>query len=1441
MLIIKIIVIVWHDLKTEPFRLLYKSIARHRKHGLHGVLERIEKDYRKLNLTEGKLNGKSTEYKKWIEKNEKNIHNISFLQYKPLISIITPTYNTHKQYLKEMLDSVLYQTYTNWELCIADDASSDQHVKQLLLSYAEKYKNIKLTFRTQNGHISEASNSAVQSATGEYLAFLDHDDTLAPNALYEMVKKINENRSLKILYSDEDKIDKNSVRFNPHFKSGWNRDMFYSYNYICHFLFLKKELVDKTKGFRKGYEGSQDYDLLLQCLHFVNDFEINNIEKILYHWRAVEGSTAYGTSEKPYAHNAGRKALKDYFACKDKSILVEDGLLPNTYKITYPLYETPLVSILVPTRDRYDILSKCIESILSKTDYINYEIIILDNNTTCSKTLTYFHSLQSYKQISIIKYPHPFNYSAINNFGVSHANGTIIALINNDVEIISQHWLTEMVQHALRPEIGAVGAKLYYENNTVQHAGVVTGLGGVAGHVHKYFKKEANGYYSRLKIIQNYSAITAACLVIRKALYLEVNGLNADNLSIAFNDVDFCLKIQQNGYRNLWTPYVELYHHESVSRGSDTKEEHQARFLDEVKYMQSTWGENLNNDMYYNSNLTMAHMNFQLNVNDSNMSFYNHNALLNFQNFKVLQKKYKIKKYTKYIDNFYIKMNKNNKSAILKKFKRIPHRFIRNFNQQDYIKCNVDVEASIENAQIMNAFEHFILHGYDEVRLGKRRIGSIFPLFSEADYTQDNPDIVREVAEGKFSTTFDHFLRFGYIEFINGTRKISGHYPFQWDAKLLTHVKSYFKEEDYLTVNPDVKIAISENKFTSAWNHFMLRGTEEIRKGDRSLHPLLPKQSEEQYANEQHDISDSQKYPLSKSPFEHYLYYGAQEIIHGTRTVMKGGIYRFIQPKMTVEIQNELSNQKTFPLLSIIMPVYNVDAQWLKLAIDSVLNQWYPCWELCIVDDASLNKDTINFLNSLSHPQIKIIFSQENSNISATSNIALSLAEGEYIVLMDHDDELSPNALYEIYKSIQETNAEFIYSDEDKLDENNVHCDPHFKPNYAPDTLFSQNYISHLCAIKKNLVDTVGGWSVGLEGSQDYDLYLKVLEHTNKISHIPKVLYHWRKLAGSTAAEFSHKSYAQATGKKAIEHALKRRSTSAKVNNGKHPGTYQIKYEIKDNPLVSIIIPFKDKPQLLDTCINSILTKSSYQNYEIIGISNNSVQQETFDLMQILEKEDSRVSFYEYNIDFNYSAINNYAVNTYAHGHHVLLLNNDIEVISEDWIESMLSFSQRNDVGAVGAKLYYPNDTIQHAGVTIGVHTLAGHNFKHLARDAVGYMGRESIIQNVSAVTAACLMIKRDLYLEMKGMDESNLKIAFNDIDFCLRLREKNYLNIITPYAELYHYESITRGYEDNSNKLKRFHREIYYMQERHNSILRIGDPYYNPNLTLNSEDFSVK
>jgi len=537
------------------------------------------------------------------------------LGHKPLVSVVMPTYNTAPVFLRACIDSVLGQSYPHWELCIADDASPMPHVREILSAYQAKDARIKLCFREQNGHISHASNSALALATGEFVALLDHDDELAPHALLFVAQAINQTPDAQVLYSDEDKLNKNGERCDVHFKSDWNPDLFFSQNYVSHLGVYRHALLQSIGGFRPGLEGSQDQDLLLRCLPHISGQQIVHIPKVLYHWRTVEGSTALGANEKCYTTQAGVKALTDYFAANGPNgVKVDAGLIPNTYKLSWPIPQpAPLVSLLIPTRDRKEITEVAVRSILDKTTYPNFEILILDNGSTEPQTLHWFDAIQHQdKRVKVLRYDHPFNYSAINNFGAKKARGSILGLVNNDVEIISPDWLTEMVGHASRADVGCVGAKLYYSNNTLQHAGVIIGLGGVAGHSHKHAHRSSTGYFHRLVLTQALSAVTAACLLVRKTIYREVMGLDEKNLAVAFNDIDFCLKVMQAGYRNIWTPYAELYHYESISRGAEDTPEKQIRFQTEVIYMKEKWGDTLAGDPFYSPNLTLDREDFSI-------------------------------------------------------------------------------------------------------------------------------------------------------------------------------------------------------------------------------------------------------------------------------------------------------------------------------------------------------------------------------------------------------------------------------------------------------------------------------------------------------------------------------------------------------------------------------------------------------------------------------------------------------------------------------------------------------------------------------------------------------------------------------------------------------------------------------------------------------------
>ncbi|MGO4546878.1 glycosyltransferase [Paenibacillus sp. 2TAB23] len=533
-------------------------------------------------------------------------------KYRPLVSILVPVYNVEEEWLRLCIESAQKQVYTNWELCLVDDCSTKPHIREVLEEYSKTDDRIKFKIRSENGHISATSNDALDLATGEFIALLDHDDELATIALYENIKLLNHFRDADVIYSDEDKITVDGERHSPYFKPDWSPDTLLSQMYTCHLTVYRKSIVIEAGKFRIGYEGSQDYDLMLRVSELTN--KIHHIPQILYHWRTIPNSTANNANVKNYAHEAGLKALEDALLRRKIDGWVEtfeDS--SNLYRVHYISKEQPKVSIIIPSKDLSEVLNKCLESIFNKSQYTNFEVIIVDNGSKEEST----HQLYRHwtecepNRFFVYELDIPFNYSKLNNYGVTKATGGILLLLNNDVEVLTSDWLDEMVGHATRSEIGAIGASLLYPDDSLQHAGVVLGLGGVAGHSHKHFPLHHPGYFKRLEMISNYTAVTAACLMVRKDIYNEVGGFE-EELQVAFNDVDFCLKIWDKGYRNIWLPQVRLYHYESKSRGHEDTPAKQKRFHGEIQWMRDRWSYILDNDPCYNPNLTKDREDFSL-------------------------------------------------------------------------------------------------------------------------------------------------------------------------------------------------------------------------------------------------------------------------------------------------------------------------------------------------------------------------------------------------------------------------------------------------------------------------------------------------------------------------------------------------------------------------------------------------------------------------------------------------------------------------------------------------------------------------------------------------------------------------------------------------------------------------------------------------------------
>ena len=532
---------------------------------------------------------------------------------------------------------------------------------------------------------------------------------------------------------------------------------------------------------------------------------------------------------------------------------------------------------------------------------------------------------------------------------------------------------------------------------------------------------------------------------------------------------------------------------------------------------------------------------------------------------------------------------------------------------------------------------------------------------------------------------------------------------------------------------------------------------------------------------------------------------------------------------------------KIEPKISIVVPMYNTEKLFFKELIDSLKNQTYKNWELCLADGSEVPNELLK--DYMDDGRIKYSFLNSNLGISENTNAAIKMATGDYIGFLDHDDILSQDALFEVVRAINENkNADFIYSDEDKIDENNERFEPYFKPDFSPETLECNNYITHFVVVKKDLLNEVGCLDSAFNGAQDFDFVLRATSKAKNVVHISKILYHWRVHRQSTAEVADAKPYAFEAGIKVVEKYLERTGKEGTVENGQDvPGIYKINYKVIGNPKVSILIPNKDNSKLLKDAINSIIENTTYNNYEIVVIENGSTEKETLKYYdELKDKPKVKIIRIDENGEFNYSRLINLGVKN-VDGDFVLQLNNDTKILTKNWLEMMIGYSQQKEIGAVGGRLYYEDKTIQHAGIIVGLSGIAGNMLVNLPYGEKAYFGREAATRNVAAVTGACLLCRRELYEEVGYMDEEQFKVAFNDVDFCLKLLEKGYRNVYIPYVELYHYESKTRGYEYSKEKEERFNREAENFKNKWKEFLDKGDPYYNVNFTRETCNFDIK
>lgn len=590
---------------------VFKTLRRiSQKEGPRGLVRVLSLALRTVS---GRARPSSHDFREWYTEVGLGKSRHKIIENGPLISVVMPTFDPPLKFLRSAVDSVLAQSYSNWELCIADDASTNPEIKKYLRTLPALDSRIKVIFCESNGHISKATNAAVAISSGEYLAFLDHDDYLPTHSLNSIAKAVDSNPSAKLFYSDEAHINSNGEILSGHIKGGLNRELALAYNYFCHLSVYETKLLNSLGGLRVGTEGAQDYDLALRALEVLSDSEIVHVPEILYFWRVFPGSTAYNIDAKPYARQAGINAVVDHLARTNRRGQVGPSPdLETANRVSFELLDpTSEVSIIIPTRDNGAVLRKCIHSIRALSTHKNYEILIVDNGSHDPETLQIIRELGASENSTVLVVDEPFNYSRLNNLAATKAKGNFLLLLNDDTEVITPNWMEELMSFAQFDEIGAVGARLWYENDTLQHGGVILGLGSVAGHSHRHLSKNEVGYMGRGVLHQNFSAVTGACLMIKRADFEQVGGLT-ESLTIGYNDVDLCLKLTELGKRNVWTPYAELIHYESLSRGYDTSPEKIQRALEETEYMVKSWGNRINADPYFSPNFSRNHEDYSL-------------------------------------------------------------------------------------------------------------------------------------------------------------------------------------------------------------------------------------------------------------------------------------------------------------------------------------------------------------------------------------------------------------------------------------------------------------------------------------------------------------------------------------------------------------------------------------------------------------------------------------------------------------------------------------------------------------------------------------------------------------------------------------------------------------------------------------------------------------
>ncbi|HCI73874.1 MAG TPA: hypothetical protein DHV42_04960, partial [Lachnospiraceae bacterium] len=1261
-------------------------------------------------------------YDGWIQENE--TYRYASLTRNPMFSVVVPVYNVEDSLLSACIESVRDQSYPNWELILVDDCSSWESVRTTLRRYEED-RRIKVIYRKENGNISRATNDGLAAAKGDFIAFADCDDVLAPNALYEMAVVLNEHPEYDFIYSDEDKLSEDgTLRHDPFFKPDWSPDTFFSMMYTNHLAVYRAELVKKTGGLRPEFDGAQDYDFTLRFLELTDNSRVGHIPKVLYYWRERKESAATGAEAKPYALIANERAKAEALLRRGISAKTEFVEKMNQYRVVYDCIGTPLVSIVIPSKDNVQILTQCIRSIRRHTDYPNYEIILVDNGSSSENREKITRLTEKYG----VRYHYEkmeFNFSRMCNIGAGLARGEYILLLNDDIEVTQDDWLSRMTGQAMQAHTGAVGAKLLYPDSTrIQHDGVVNRRNGPAHILQGQYDRNIY-YYGRNLLDYNCFAVTGACLMVSAEHYRQVGGMD-EELHVTYNDVDLCLNLSALGLYHVVRNDVVLYHHESVSRGLDGKsDEKLGRLLSEQRHMWEKHPEYKNgNDPFYSRHFGEEACDFTMHkwnmadrvviVSDGPIHAGESGTLAYLYKGSRMKYRFDEVRFEENYSFFYGFMYLKTKLPVpvyLERYLLLTAedggQILVKLNRQ--IRLDIHVKREIKDPSVgflVRVPDHLLDRGRTSYRVSLllKSAGNAYAMCVDTDVVIPrkeeeyctgvhlNPRSMAVLGHGMVLTEYDRdedgVLRVsGYYE---GGRKdvnLRNSYLVVREKEGLIYYHLWDDDESAGEHSGSLAGAAGGRAAETTADTFGGRTAETAADMDGGRAACADAdRSGDPSADTVDHVCDFRGRIRSRGEVQAIL---CVERLRNTQSLYPityellcrqlGGATAYWNRITQKELERQRERHfEARRLFSILVPLYNTPEKFLGEMIDSVRAQTYGNWELCLADGSDEAHASVGaYCRKAAQADRRILYRrlEKNGGISENTNECMKMASGGWLALFDHDDTLAPNALYEAMRALEmRPDAELIYTDEDKVDEEGVnYTDPHFKPDYDPELLRTNNYICHFLMVKRELADRVGGLRSDYNGAQDFDFVLRCTEKTQKIVHIPRVLYHWRMHAQSTAASQESKLYAYDAARKAIEDHLTRCGVAgAKVEQTDHLGYYRVIYPVRKQAGVSILIRVKDQGQMLEKCIASICEKTTYPKYEILIADTGS-------------KKGSMSAAYRH-IRERYA--DKHPIHIYpdadlekkARGTYLVELDPGCEIQTEDWLERMLGNLQRTQM-----------------------------------------------------------------------------------------------------------------------------------------------------------------